>query len=133
MVIVEDAFLLELLQGAIDVGRGADSGKDLMEYATGMDIMACGLFVVVGDKVLAAVALTELDLVAEGGDVDGCGEHWCEEGVVHRTRVSGMAGRDSGVAILEGQHRRFIIEAFECGRVKGLCNEREGLFDEGGT
>ena len=73
-VVVDDALLLQLVQGVVDVGCGADGGEYAVQNAANLDIVVAGVLVVVADEVAALVALAELGLQGVGGDGDGAGE-----------------------------------------------------------
>ena len=83
LLVVEDALELESLEGIGDIVDGAYGGEYLVEDATCLDVLVAltAILVVALNELLAAVALAELDLVAEGAHGDGQGLGGLEEGV----------------------------------------------------
>ena len=84
LFVVEYAFELESLKGIGDIVDGADGGEYLVEDATRLDILVAlaVLFIVALDELLAAVALAELDLIAEGLHRHGEGFGGLEERIL---------------------------------------------------
>ena len=83
LLVVEHALELKSLQGIGDIVDGADGGEYLVEDATRLDVLVAltAVLVVALNELLAAVALAELDLVAEGAYRDGQGFGGLEEGI----------------------------------------------------
>ena len=83
LFVVEHTFELELLKGIGDIVDGADGGEYLVENATRLDVLVAltVLFIIALDELLAAVALAELDLIAEGLHRHGEGLGGLEERV----------------------------------------------------
>ena len=108
-IVVKHALLLQLQQGSVDVGGGADGAENLVQHTTHLDIAELLRAVVIAlDEVATAVALAELRLDVEGfqmnvlrrgGLQENVGGGLCGGscwGVSRGTADSGNANRSGG-------------------------------------